>query len=285
MQVKIADLHLAISLGGAPKIFKDLESFLVSSTRPFDLTVKLCSVKEIKKEQNCGKVQLDEINVWVQKEDQSWSVFYEGVKGADGGLLMRCDASSDWSTGIVTYLENSRLAQTMVEGFLGPIFLKNRIVFYDGLMVHASAILYQRKAILFSAPSGVGKSTQSQLWMKHKGAEIINDDCPILRITEGGVRAYGSPWSGSRRLFQNVDAMVSAVIIVEQADQNSIELLSLQDAILHVLPRCLLPYHDTVLMPRAISIAEKIIKKVPVYKLYCNPNQEAVSVAEQCLGL
>ncbi|WP_370839368.1 hypothetical protein [Intestinibacter bartlettii] len=40
----------------------------------------------------------------------------------------------------------------------------------------AHSLIGKDKGILFSAPSGTGKSTQADLWEKYENAEIINGD-------------------------------------------------------------------------------------------------------------
>lgn len=59
------------------------------------------------------------------------------------------------------------------------------IIKYRAMLVHSSAIVCGSKAYLFSADSGVGKSTHTRLWLQAFGGEvhIMNDDKPVLRIT------------------------------------------------------------------------------------------------------
>ena len=53
-------------------------------------------------------------------------------------------------------------------------------------VIHASAIKWKGKALLFTADSGTGKSTQVKQWISlFKGeVEIINGDKPILQMEE-----------------------------------------------------------------------------------------------------
>ena len=49
-------------------------------------------------------------------------------------------------------------------------------------MLHSSAVVADGKAYLFTADSGTGKSTHTQLWPRMFGdrAYILNDDKPAL---------------------------------------------------------------------------------------------------------
>ena len=53
-----------------------------------------------------------------------------------------------------------------------------QLVDFSGLMLHSSAVIMDGRAYLFSAPSGTGKSTHTQLWLDVFGdrATILNDD-------------------------------------------------------------------------------------------------------------
>ena len=42
--------------------------------------------------------------------------------------------------------------------------LERPLLHYGRLILHASAVLYHERAILFAAPSGGGKSTQAEIW-------------------------------------------------------------------------------------------------------------------------
>ena len=59
----------------------------------------------------------------------------------------------------------------------------------------ASFIRWQGRGILFSAPSGTGKSTQANLWVQHQGAEVINGDRAALRQVGGRWQAFGLPYA------------------------------------------------------------------------------------------
>ncbi|MEG1578660.1 MAG: hypothetical protein RR336_07840, partial [Oscillospiraceae bacterium] len=71
-----------------------------------------------------------------------------------------------------------------------------KLLAFDGLQLHASALAYRGSAYLFSGPSGLGKSTHTALWQRLFGAELLNDDKPALRRIDGTWQAYGTPWSG-----------------------------------------------------------------------------------------
>lgn len=112
---------------------------------------------------------------------------------------------------------------------------------YNTLLFHGSVIAVDGKAYLFTAKSGTGKSTHTRLWREYFGerAVMINDDKPLLRITQEGVFAYGTPWDGKHRLSTNISAPLAGICILRRGNDNSIRMItgtrSLPDASAAVL--------------------------------------------------
>jgi len=97
---------------------------------------------------------------------------------------------------------------------------------YEGMVLHASALAYEERAYLFSAPCGTGKSTHARQWQEHFGSDkvqIINDDKPALRLTDGSFYVFGTPWSGKSEYSLNVQVPLQAICFLEQSAHNWIE--------------------------------------------------------------
>ena len=76
---------------------------------------------------------------------------------------------------------------------LTALDLPHLLTNHGGFLLHASVIEYEGGAILFTAPSETGKSTQAQLWCDHAGAALVNGDRAAVRIMDGQVLACGTP--------------------------------------------------------------------------------------------
>jgi len=171
-----------------------------------------------------------------------------------------------------------------VAGFhlLGTAF-RNRILFNDGLVFHASSIIDEGRGLIFTAPSGTGKSTHAGLWEMYRNASVLNDDTPAIRLIDGKPFVFGSPWSGSSDKFLNAKAIVNAIFILEQAPMNSIRLLSRKETVVKLMPRIFMPYFSDELTEIAICNFERIIRDIPVYMLKCRPDKEAMELAYKCV--
>ena len=191
-------------------------------------------------------------------------------------------ANKDWS---MIEIKKTREASSFVFKTLSEIVFRNVLLFHEGIVIHASAVVYKGKGFIFSAPSGVGKSTQADLWVKHKGAEILNADRPALRVLEDGVRVYGTPWSGTSNQQINESATLEAIFMLEQSPINEVSKLTLMEALQRIIARCFLPYFDRKLMEIALDNIGDVLARTPVYLLKCRPDSEAVDAVASYLGL
>lgn len=92
-----------------------------------------------------------------------------------------------------------------------------------GFIFHSSAVLVNGDAVLFAAPSGVGKSTHAKFWQSvFSDVSVINDDKPIIRQNGNKFTVYGTPWRGKRNEGSNTEATLKAICFVERSEQNSV---------------------------------------------------------------
>ena len=150
-----------------------------------------------------------------------------------------------------------------------------------GIAIHSSAITHNDRAILFLGESGTGKSTHTRLWREHiEGATLLNDDSPILRIIDGEVRIYGSPWSGKTPCYKNVSYPIAGLCRLSQAPHNKIRPLPSIAAIGAVLPSCPPQFaNDNDLQDAICRTLGEVLRSVAVYHLECLPNSEAAELS------
>ncbi len=148
----------------------------------------------------------------------------------------------------------------------------------EGLLLHASFIEWQGRGILFTAPSGTGKSTQAELWRCHENARIINGDRAGLRRSQDRWTAWGLPYAGSSRIYRNEAASVAAIVVLTQAPENTLGPLTPAQAFRHLYPETSIHRWDQQLLDRAVSMLTDLVSQVPVYMLSCRPDREAVTL-------
>ena len=92
---------------------------------------------------------------------------------------------------------------------------------------------------MFLGRSGTGKSTHSRLWLESiEGTELLNDDNPVIRVTDGQAFIYGTPWSGKTPCYKNEVLPLKAVVRLSQAPHNKIERLSPLQSYASLMPAC-----------------------------------------------
>lgn len=145
------------------------------------------------------------------------------------------------------------------------------------LLIHASTIVYEGKAVMFLAESGTGKSTHTRLWCENiNGAELLNDDAPALRIMDGRPIAYGTPWSGKLPCYKNEQYPLAACVRIRRAGNNEIHKQSAVTAFGALLPSTLPTLQQREDMLDAIcDTLSATIAAAPVYILDCLPDADA----------
>jgi hypothetical protein len=155
----------------------------------------------------------------------------------------------------------------------------------DTLMVHASAIYYKERAYLFLGKSGTGKSTHSRMWLEGiPGAELMNDDHPILRVLEDGTpMAFGSPWSGKTHCYRNIQAPVSAIVRIKQEKVNAVRRLRPVESFGSLMSSCSGFPIDKRFSDGKGDALQKVIKSAPCWELGCLPNVDAALVCSEAV--
>ncbi|NTV08145.1 MAG: hypothetical protein HGA81_06025 [Chlorobium limicola] len=167
----------------------------------------------------------------------------------------------------------------------GELLVRTAILLTGGLVLHASGLDDNGSGIVFSGHSGAGKSTQLKIWMDEPGVIALNEDRIAVTINSNGhAVCYGTPWGGgSSGITRNHSAPLKALILLEQAHENSIERLSSPTAATMLACRAFLPYWDKSLMQRAFENLNLILQSTPVYILRCRPEREVIPIVRSVL--
>lgn len=160
------------------------------------------------------------------------------------------------------------------------------IIEKGGFFLHCSCLKYKEEAIIFTAPSGTGKSTHAALWRKHFGDEVmmINDDKPLVREKDGRFFIYGTPWNGKHGIGANTSAPIRAVVFLSQAPENHAAPISPVEAITLLLQQTILPSEKEALS-RLLDMLGRMVENIPMYRLGCTISDEAVTtIVEKIYG-
>ena len=197
-------------------------------------------------------------------------------------------ANPTWDDLTLTEQRTGPRWQSLLNLGAGELILRTAILFTGGLVFHASGIDDNGMASFSSGIPASGKSTQLRLWSSTPGVIAMDDDRIAVRVntnpapnkTEVLSTCYGTPW---KDIARNHAAPLSAIIVLEQAPENAIQLLAPATAASLLAARAFLPYWDQSLMARAMANLNAILAHVPVYRLRCRPEKAVIPLVRSVL--
>lgn len=144
------------------------------------------------------------------------------------------------------------------------------------LPLHASHIQIGGTAIVFTAQSGTGKSTQAALWEQYRGARVVNGDKSLLVKTPRGFVAAGLPYAGTSGICHNAAAPLRAVVALEQGRENRLTRLHGAQAAMRLMAGVIRSPWDEADARRALALTAELVETTPVFLLRCLPDETAV---------
>ena len=194
-------------------------------------------------------------------------------------------ATYDYAGGLidVPYLEKGSLCVSEMSNSFYHLGLEGIMIREDRLCFHAACVSTEHGGLLFAGPSGIGKSTQAQLWCDHRNGRLINGDRPILSLEKGAAVAWGSPYAGSSRCYRQENCPVCAVVLLRQAKACTIRRLKIAEAVRRVYAGLNVHSWDMFFVNKALDLTMELVSRVPVYELSCTPDEDAVKTLENAL--
>lgn len=169
--------------------------------------------------------------------------------------------------------------------FVGLFALEHICLQFNAFLLHASYIIYKNQAIIFTGPSGIGKSTQAQLWADYENAEIVNGDRTLLMCKDGKWFASGFPVCGSSPYCKNKTTPIKAILCLEQGDRNSIEKLTSFQTIKRIYSQTFVNRWNSKDCDTVVSLITTLSENVPIYHYKCTKDNDAVTKLKHVLQL
>lgn len=222
-----------------------------------------------------------------------WNGLIYNVYHTSGGVIVsmkygnkehRFFASSNWKEIISDLSLTDEKEAAFLNSFLRLAFGMTSIA-HRTIKIHASVTELNGKALVFLGKSGTGKSTHSRLWREFvPGCTLLNDDEPLIRVFENEpVRVYGAPWSGSTPCYKNESAEVVAFVHLYQSPDNKLTKLKSVEALSLLYASAAMLRSDVDNKNMMLDIVADILQRVPMYRLDCRPDYEAVSLTRELL--
>lgn len=167
---------------------------------------------------------------------------------------------------------------------LNSMNIEGLLLKHHTLLLHASFIEVNGRAILFTAPSGTGKSTQADLWKQYRDADIINGDRVAIKVDDKTMTACGIPFAGSSRHCKNATLPIAAIVYLAQGMETKILPFKGMQAFKKILNEVTIPVWEAHAVERVSDMLLTVLNHVPVYHLECTPDESAVIALENVLN-
>lgn len=186
-------------------------------------------------------------------------------------------------------LEEGMKIRTFPDPFLERAAIQRKLAEYlfdcNTLMVHGSTVAVDGQAYLFTARCGTGKSTHTRLWRQTFGerAVMVNDDKPFLKLTEDGVLACGSPWSGKHGLDSNITVPLKGICILDRGKENRIQRIPPAEILPMLLHQSYRPLHPDKSL-RLEELVVQLARQIPLWHMDCNMDPQAAEVSHSAMS-
>lgn len=154
--------------------------------------------------------------------------------------------------------------------------MRDLMLEYGSLLLHSSRIEVDGKAILFTAASGGGKTTQARLWEQQRHARIVSNDRSVIRLTDGGIMSSGYPADGSTPICSPEQIPLGAIVILRQGRENRAEPLSAGAALRELMSQTAADSWNGSQRTKLMLLWADILEKCPAFLLSCRPDEGSV---------
>ena len=167
---------------------------------------------------------------------------------------------------------------------LDELLFQHRLAREGAVEVHACGVVWRDRALVLCGQSGAGKSTTARLWRRHtRKTSILSDDRIVLRPSDRGVRAWGTPWHGDGGFASPESRPLAALFFLRHGRTTRALSLPRAAAAARLLARSFPPPWDPVAVARALDTCAAVTAAVPAWELTFRPDRSAVDAVRDAL--
>ena len=196
--------------------------------------------------------------------------------------LLVAEVSRDWSEGTLTFDPARVPEQTLAAPIASPFgeLALMGLVAPHGLYVHASAARWSDGGVdVFLGQSGAGKTTLAGVALAH-GASILSDDRTVLRIENGRLFAYGTPFHGTGRHWSTQRGPVRGLYFLEQSPTTGTQRLPQTLAAARLASLCFTKFWERAAVERTLELCGQAVVHAAAHVLRFRPDVSALHAVE-----
>ena len=254
--------------------------FLVppDNTDPPDVTARVTRAPSLG--HSPGQLLFDSGGTWrlYQEGDDFVFSFVSTALGSAPYRLARFDAS--FTRGTISlngaFIPNGA-ALAPLDFPLDELLMINLLAQGRGVEVHGCGVIDRDGcAYLFAGQSEAGKSTIAHLWHNEE-ATVLNDDRLVLRLRDGRVWVYGTPWHGEREFACPASALLTRIFFLAHGRENAVRPAKGAGAAARLFSCCFPPFHDRAGLDFTLALLVGILDRVPCFELTFVPDPTVVA--------
>lgn len=182
------------------------------------------------------------------------------------------------------WLDRNRIQGLHIDPVFVSLFaLERHLICKNQVVLHCAYTEYKGEAILFSAPSETGKTTQANLWEIYRDSRTINGDRALLRKQGEKWVAQGWPVCGTSGVCINETFPIRAIVMLSQAKENQVQKIGGREAFAQVYSQMTVNRWNREDSIQTMNLLMDLLERVPVYHLQCDISEEAVECLEKVL--
>lgn len=270
--LQIGPLRLAL-YGGASLYDTYFSDFAAVSTTADQ---KIFLIPEKPARLSCGRILIRNEELIISETGESFFFFFTERYGIHEMRVSRDGARAElfYAPG---HAAPENLFQALRFAFL---VLAHRHGLY---VVHSASLRYRDRAWLFSAPSGTGKSTHTNLWLQQFLVPLLNGDLNMLGFDEGIPTVYGIPWCGTSGIHDTGKYPLGGITFLKQAPCNKVLPLSPDEQVLNLAQRLISPTWTEKMLQQNLEFAKQLTPRIFTAKLLCTRSPEAAVVMKKAI--
>lgn len=161
--------------------------------------------------------------------------------------------------------------------FISCLALERHFAEKGAHILHCCFLNYNGQAIVFSGPSGIGKSTHANLWCQHiERTQIVNGDrCLIYRNEEGQYVASAWPVCGSSNICLTETYPLKAIVFMGQAPHNEVISLRPMQLFKQLSSQVTINWWNKRQVSRTLDELQQMLGNINMCNYICNLTEEA----------
>lgn len=176
-----------------------------------------------------------------------------------------------------------RAYQDFKDGYLETLAVYRKIAVglldYGSVLMHGAVVGLNGQAYMFTAPSGVGKTTHTSFWLKtFPETFILNGDKPLLLFENGKVFACGTPWAGKEGRNKNIILPLKGICVLARGKENIIKPVEFKDIYPIIFQQIYRPTDEKSLL-KTMEYIKRLGENTKFYFMRCNLCESAANVA------